>query len=286
LSSFWGTSYFAGSDGFGIARTNNNGNTWTEVNNGLLNYGVLSLAVMGENLFAGTENGVFLSTNDGSSWTSLYNNFANTYVYSLVVSGSNLFAGTNNGVYLFTNSGSDWTMDTVGFFDKNVLSVEAVGENLFAAVDDSVYLSTDNGSTWAQVSTGLPHSSIWALAANNTNLFAGTYNSGVWRRPLPEMITAVKDNKDQIPAHFRLDQNFPNPFNPSTTINYSIPKAGLVTLKVYDVLGKEVATLVNGVKSAGSYHVQFFANRLASGIYFYRLIAGNSVMTKKLILMK
>ena len=88
------------------------------------------------------------------------------------------------------------------------------------------------------------------------------------------------------PTEFSLGQNYPNPFNPSTTINYSIPEFSFVTLKVYDVLGSEVATLVNEDKSVGSYEVEFDATGLPSGIYFYKLQAGSFVETKKMVLMK
>jgi len=92
------------------------------------------------------------------------------------------------------------------------------------------------------------------------------------------------------PQEFTLSQNYPNPFNPSTMIQYSLAKAGNVSLKVYSVLGNEVATLVNGRQEAGSYTVAFGVNKgtfkFSSGVYFYRLEAGSFVSTKKLILMK
>ena len=99
-------------------------------------------------------------------------------------------------------------------------------------------------------------------------------------------ITCVTSGEPGIPASFSLSQNYPNPFNPSTGINYSIPKSGLVTIKVYNVLGKEIATLVNEYRSAGNYSVQFNGSKLSSGIYFYRMKSGNFVQTKKLMLMK
>ncbi len=88
------------------------------------------------------------------------------------------------------------------------------------------------------------------------------------------------------PGEFSLSQNYPNPFNPATTISYQIPQTELVTIKVYDVLGREVATLVNEEKTAGSYEVQFTGNGLTSGIYFYQLKVDNFVETKKMILLK
>ncbi len=88
------------------------------------------------------------------------------------------------------------------------------------------------------------------------------------------------------PTKFSLQQNYPNPFNPSTSIQYAISSRQFVSLKVYDVLGKEIATLVNEEKSAGSYEIGFNASHLASGIYYYQLRAGDYVETKKMVLMK
>ena len=89
-----------------------------------------------------------------------------------------------------------------------------------------------------------------------------------------------------VPASFELKQNYPNPFNPSTTIEYSIPKVANVTLKIFDVLGKEVATLVNESKSAGTYIINWNASNYSSGLYFYRINAGSFTETKKMFLVK
>lgn len=97
--------------------------------------------------------------------------------------------------------------------------------------------------------------------------------------------TDVKPEKS-VPTIFALDQNFPNPFNPATNIRYHLPHAGVVTLKVYNVLGKEIATLVSGAQTIGSYAVAFNGAGLASGIYFYRLQADNFIETKKMVLLK
>ena len=89
-----------------------------------------------------------------------------------------------------------------------------------------------------------------------------------------------------VVTQFKLTQNYPNPFNPTTMINFSVPKAGNVTLKVYDIQGKEVATLVSGYKTAQSYQVEFDGSSLASGVYFYTLHTDNFTQTKKMVLMK
>ena len=99
-------------------------------------------------------------------------------------------------------------------------------------------------------------------------------------------ITDVKPVDNLVPGKFELAQNYPNPFNPSTSIKFSIPQAAKVMLKVYDILGREVATLINSEKLAGNYEVNFDASKFASGVYVYTLTAGDFTSTKKMMLMK
>ena len=100
----------------------------------------------------------------------------------------------------------------------------------------------------------------------------------------PDGVTSA--GNDQVMNSYRLNQNYPNPFNPSTSISYSIAKTEMVTIKVVDILGREVATLLNEVKPAGNYQLQFDASKLSSGVYFYKLQAGSFVDTKKMTLIK
>jgi hypothetical protein len=100
------------------------------------------------------------------------------------------------------------------------------------------------------------------------------------------MITSVTLPSAEPPTQWSLEQNYPNPFNPSTTIKYELPRASQVTLSVFDILGREVSVLVNERKNAGSHEVKFDGSALASGVYFYRIHAGDYVATKKLLLMK
>lgn len=102
----------------------------------------------------------------------------------------------------------------------------------------------------------------------------------------PEIVVGVEDQLNIIPTEFTLEQNYPNPFNPKTTIEYSLAKPGLVTLKVYNVLGQIIATLVNEVQSTGKYKIDFDASKLASGIYIYTLQTENTILSKKMILLK
>ncbi len=114
----------------------------------------------------------------------------------------------------------------------------------------------------------------------------GIQQVGLFAFSDPDSITNVNSNENGLVTDFKLEQNYPNPFNPSTKIKYSIPQAEFVALKIFDVLGNEITTLVNEEKSAGNYEVNLNAANLSSGIYFYKLQAGSFVETKKMILMK
>jgi hypothetical protein len=98
--------------------------------------------------------------------------------------------------------------------------------------------------------------------------------------------TGISNNNNNIPLSYSLQQNYPNPFNPVTKISYDIPKSGFVTVKIFDILGKEIATLVNENKNPGRYIVDFDGTSFASGTYFYRLESNGFVATKKMILIK
>ena len=291
-----GTNLFAGTYYGGVFLSTNNGASWTAVNSGLAHAPVYSFAVSGINLFAGTWNGgVCLSTNNGTSWTAVNSGLANLIVRSLTVSGTNLFAGTDSGVFLSTNNGTTWATVDSGLTNPYVQSFAVSGTNLFAGTfGGSIFLSTNNGTSWTAVDSGFSHAPVYSLAVSGTNLFAGTWYNGVWRRPLSEMIASVIFLPDQIPSGFRLAQNFPNPFNPSTTIQFGLLSASYVTLKIYNILGQEVATLLNEKRDAGQHSIQWNARGLPSGVYFYCLYAhptgakqtSDFVQTKKLLLLK
>ncbi|MBT8380042.1 MAG: T9SS type A sorting domain-containing protein [Ignavibacteria bacterium] len=121
-------------------------------------------------------------------------------------------------------------------------------------------------------------------------IFSNDLNQPVVEIPITiEMLENIVTNKEEngfTPQDFALEQNYPNPFNPSTSINYSIKERSLVSLKIYDVLGNEVTTLVNEIKPPGVYTIRFNASLLTSGVYFYKLSAGNFNQTKKMILLR
>jgi hypothetical protein len=105
--------------------------------------------------------------------------------------------------------------------------------------------------------------------------------------PGSHFVSVNDENRSNITAHFKLEQNYPNPFNPQTTINYSLAKSSIVTLKIYDMLSREVETLIQNKRQApGKYEVVFNASNFSSGIYFYKLITEEFIETKKMLFLK
>jgi hypothetical protein len=244
--------------------------------------------MFGSNIFAGTDNsGVFFSTNNGTNWIQIGLN--NQTVYSLLVSGSNIFAGTlGNGVYLTTNNGVNWIQ--TGLNNQSVYSLAVSGSCIFAGTaGNGVYLSMNNGSSWVQKNEGFSVvPTVNELLIANGYIFAGTNGQSVWRRPLSDLITEIQPEKNTNPKEYYLGQNYPNPFNAVTKIKFNI--AGNTVeqtfVSVYNILGKEIAVLVNKKLNPGTYEVSFDAGDLPSGVYFYRLTAGKFTDTKKLIIIK
>ncbi len=228
-------------------------------------------------------NGVVLrTTNSGSTWEYLSTGVMQQLLDICFVDSVNGFLLDANGSILkTTDGGSNWNnystgayLQRISFIDKN--NGIAIGWN------GVVILTTDAGETWNPEISGTYNylfelskaGANWVVLGECGTVLKSTYD-----------IVAVLD-ETQVPNSFILNQNYPNPFNPSTKISYSIPLLSKVQIKVYDILGNEVETLVNEEKSVGSYDVIWNAKDLASGIYFYRINAGDFIQTKKMILLK
>jgi ligand-binding sensor domain-containing protein len=283
------TNVFAGTFSGGVFRTTLNGTSWTKVSVGLPDWAfVNAIVVSGTNLFAGCSyDGVFLSTDNGANWSAVNNDLTNTDVNALAVLGSNLFAGTSyGGVFLSTDNGINWAAVNTGMTGMNmvVLSLKVSGTNLFAGTEDGVLITTNNGTNWTNISSGLTNTRIVALAVTDTNLIAGTWGSGAWKRPLSELVTSISSN--ELPGGLFLLQNYPNPFKSQTTIQFNLTTSSFVKLSVFDLHGSEVTTLLNEQLKSGIHEVKWDATAYSSGVYYYKLFAGDKVETKKMILIK
>jgi photosystem II stability/assembly factor-like uncharacterized protein len=282
---------FAGTVEGGAYRSTDNGANWLGLEPGAGRDYISSFAVSGTNIYVGVPYiGNFCSTDKGSTWKPLQSDSMDLGLTCMGSIGPDVLVGTYDGMYVSRDSGATWNKANSGLTYNEVYRLAISGTKAFVGTwGDGVYLSTDGGETWAPVNTGLPSGTlVSALIADSTNLYLGTDGGygGCWRRPLSEMVTAVNELTDKSIKRFSLEQNYPNPFNPTTTIRYNLSRASRVILKVYNVLGKECATINQGEKPSGSYTVYFNATNLPSGVYFYRLETEGFVETRKFLLLK
>lgn len=190
-------------------------------------------------------------------------------------------AGTTCDIYNIYNSGLKSNFVSTIFIDK-------YNQKWIGTETGGLHKFIDTSSFWTVYDTAhydIASDSITAITADkNGAIWIGTSNKGL------SVFAATSDVNDGLEAgrvrSYSLSQNYPNPFNPTTRINYSIPKEEFVTLKIYNILGSEVATMVNEVKKAGSYSVEFNASKLPSGMYIYTINAGEFRNSRKLLLLK
>lgn len=273
----------------GVFLTTNNGASWTAANSGLEGVPVNAFAVSGSNIFAGTVSGVFLSANNGTSWTAVNSGLpANTIVLTLAMSGGrNIFAGTyGGGIFLSTNNGTRWTAVNAGLPANDSINCLAVsGSNIFAGPNSGgVFLSTNNGASWTAVNSGFPvNIKVNSLVVSGSNIFAGT-GSGVWRRPLSEMLGVI----NQKPLRSMLNFNIRSPryANSNATTEFSLPQPDQVTVKIYNLSGHEIATLVNKNLGSGTHSVTWNTRNVAAGCYLVKMQAGSNSFVKSIPVFK
>lgn len=294
-----GDSIYAGTAGAGIFVMDlNNPATWIHYSEGLyfeFSYNINSLKLIDNVIYAGAGgNGTFYK-NDGTSslWQEV--KFGDLQgqpliMYDIIKLNSEFFISATYGIFK-SKDGVNWNYINpgVGFIWSSNFAV--YGQKIYVHLSKGsgrtfLFESSDYGANWNFLEQQ-DGNEIYNITIVDNKLFAGKFY-GLWYLDLTT--TSVDDNI--IPGDYILHQNYPNPFNPATVIRYKIPQNGHVTLKVFDVLGREVATLVNEEKLPGDYEVTFDAGHsgqgrgIASGVYFYTLKAGNYSSTKKLILMK
>ncbi len=258
-----GANFFARTSS-GIFRSSDSGKSWSLANNGLpKDTMVIALTAIGTDLFAGTPyGGPFRSTDSGNHWSSANAGMTadSSSVSAFASIGTNIFASTVAGVFRSTDQGDTWF--NAGHFLSRMITVS--GSNLFAGLD-GVYLSTDSGTSWSN--TGY-NQGMFALAVNQSYVFTGTYDIGVWRRPLSDFgISSVAQTP--VAAQPAI-QSFPNPFTQSTEITFTTQAAGYAEVSIVNALGAEVARLFAGELGSGSHSFDWDADRMSAprGVYW------------------
>jgi hypothetical protein len=220
----------------------------------------------------------------------LNNNMAYAYSYYDLYPGNKIFKTTNRG--------QNWTNVSGDFPNISITGVVPHPTNnnvLFAGTDKGMWKTTNAGVNWFRWTNGMPsYANVSALAFIDSSSANGrfyvvtsTIGRGIYMREASgDDPTALDPNYSGIPSKFELNQNYPNPFNPATTISYDVPRASNVKISVYDIQGKEVQVLVNENKAAGSYRIHWDGTKYSSGVYFYRIEAGDFTDTKKMMMIK
>ncbi len=292
-----------------VYKSTNGGGNWTALTGNLKSssdlFTTMSISpVEGNVIYAGISgyrgaadtSYLYVTTDAGNNWTNVTANLPANSDFARVTAdpthkGMAYVAGLVGPYHVLrtTDYGATWTgLDSSGNgYDSvptKIITVDSVTGYIYAGTYAGVFRSTDNGANWAQFGTGLPNSVVDGMVVQYSSdvLRVGTHGRGAWQ---VNLITGVA-SPTAPPSTFALNQNYPNPFNPATTISYQLSAVSNVTLKIYDVLGREVATLVNERQNAGNHTVVFDASLLPSGVYFYTVRFGGMSLTKKMVLMK
>jgi photosystem II stability/assembly factor-like uncharacterized protein len=299
-----GTFYFA-PDGGGYYKSSNNGATFSLISSQnfrspcdlLVDHQNPNIQFIADGVTGSGLAEIFRSSNGGVNWTKVWTNPSSSEIPAITMDafntnnmratnwpGQDIFKSTNNGVNWsldYSTSHSGWGAN-YGLDDPNVFM-----SGSWSGSGSNTTFTWDNGATRLGVS-GLSGAGGFMHIFNKGLVIAQSGSSVYKFNAVYNVSTEIHEItlNSGIPADYDLKQNYPNPFNPTTNIRYDVPKQGNVKLLVFDQLGRQVAELVNGIKSAGSYQIEFNGSNLSSGIYFYKLDVEGQSFTKKMILVK
>lgn len=226
------------------------------------------------------ENKIFITTDTGKTFLEITVPVSLYGENGLAINSSNHLFLTSDGIYFSESPYINWSK----LYQSSSYSIFIdLVDNIYSSVVDGIIHSNNNGNHWELIFTeNISRAFAHDLKIEDNSLFIATNSYGLYELQIP---TSIDDEVNFI-TNYHLFQNYPNPFNSSTNVKYSIPQSGRVSIKVFDLMGREVTTLLDRYQEAGSYDLIFQAHDLASGIYFYQLQASEFTATKKLILLK
>lgn len=274
-----------------LLRSTDDGTTWADT---MLNgYVVSSVNINSNNqIFTIATLGahIYRSLDGGTSFQALIiNNYTD--------SGNSLTFGLQNEIYFARGSlgiarslsnGNDWTIVNNGLSPLFIgMIVKNNAGTLYATsyLGGGVFTSTNKGDNWNQLNSGLTDLDVYSIAIDSTGfLYIGTKNGKVFKSQAST--TSINEIEGSFPQFNLLEQNFPNPFNPKTKISFYIPSKSYVSLTIFDLIGKEIASLVSTELTQGYYFREWDATYLSSGTYYYQLKVGSFIETRKMILLK
>ncbi len=298
-----GVFYYAPDNG-GFWKSTNNGATFTEISGAypfrspcdiVVQWGNSNNILLADGITGSGVADIFKSTNGGLNWLKVFTNPSGASEIPSMCNtqfDTNLTFATNWSTanrYKTVNAGTNWApIQSTSFAGwGSDICHEDPTLILTGNYGQGSSLSTNSGTTWTEYNMPSGGCGAGIITPERGYLVAMECSALLKMTISYNVITNVSEQTlPGIPTKFDLYQNYPNPFNPSTEIKYDIKNAGAVLMKVYDQSGKQVNTLVNGYKNAGSYSIKFDASSFSSGVYYYTLETAGNVMTKKMILVK
>jgi hypothetical protein len=297
-----------------VLKTTNGGTAWstTTVSNDPLFYIYFTDVSTGFGVGGDFENGglIVKTTNAGINWNVSYISSLFTILKSISFPPQNPAIGFTSGMFgtilKTTNNGSSWNVLNIGLDSISFFSIYSTSaDTIYTAGSYGTILKTINSGTNWQSQTSGTNKEITCLCFINSNTGYAVGANGLILKTTTGGIIGIKTISGSIPSEYYLYQNYPNPFNPTTMIKFEIPNSRLrrgyggqakflkagetnpkTEIRIYDVLGKEVVTLVNSELQPGTYEVDWDASNYPSGVYYYRLFTENYSETKKMILVK
>ena len=288
--------YLTGALGY-TYRTEDYGATWIAIRNNCENtFWSMCFVNQDTGIFVGEPSTahpytIMCTTDGGSSWIQQTNPTGrNLRGVCFATDQRGLAVGLVGTILYTSDGGTTWESRPNAGYRWESVYMTGTGKAWAVGSSGNIAYSTDWGYTWTPQQSGVSVE-LWEVYFVNDNegwiVGGGMGQPGViLHTTTAGVVTDIPQGKDPIITEFRLRQNYPNPFNPTTIINYQIPSISHVLLKIYDLSGRELATLVNERKSTGNHSIVFNRSGLASGIYFYRLEADEFVETRKMIIMK
>lgn len=277
----------------GLFRSMNNGDSWAIVDTSTF-VGTLKINPRTGDIFASSQEvGLIRSQDNGETWTNAGNGLGNREPADIAFSpDGQIFTGLfGQGVYRSEDGGENWTQINHGLASTMIttLAVDHDDNILAGTYDFGMFRSRNGAENWSAINSGLTNLQVRSLVlAPEDFAFIGMEGGGVFKSN--RATTAVQEENPEISAGFALAQNFPNPFNPATTITYSLAKSTGVVLQIFDTHGRLVKTLINQNRPAGFHRVIWDGKTAAgeiaaSGIYLYKMAAGDFVQTRKMALL-
>lgn len=282
-----------------LSKTINGGNNWVTYDNpiGNMQWGdfIFLDAYTGFALMSTQSPFMFRigkTTTGGQEWTIAYSD--TTLIFSLSKATNNiLLAGARGKILKSINSGNNWSVIYTGSYSNYYKSIQMIDSNIGYAISNPfsggstyIYKTTSGGNIWVQ-QYNTSAFTLQAMHFVNKNIGVAVGGPGIiLRTNTGGVVTNISKINNEAPNNYSLRQNYPNPFNPITKIQFDVMKSENVKITVINITGKELVILVNGRIQPGTYEVEWNGNKYSSGVYFYRMQAGNYVETRKMILIR